>query len=108
MEKELLEFFFQIVRKENKITASLPYNFNLMSKTIDLLSSNLIDIESELDYINLTNIFYNENWKSSDGAEKRFNRIWNILNYIYRAKISDEDMIDLLKTRSGILTIQAY
>ena len=33
--------------KENKITASLPYNFNLMSKTIDLLSSNLIDIESE-------------------------------------------------------------
>lgn len=56
----------------------------------------------------MTNQFYDESWESSEEAEERFEGIWTILRYINRASLSEEAMRDLLKTKSGILTINAY
>lgn len=93
---------------DDEETASLPYDCNLISKSIELLKNESANIGSELDYIRLTNDFYNENWKSSNEAEERFNTIWQKLNFIYRAKLSEENMIELLRTRSGILSVSVF
>ena len=61
-----------------------------------------------MDYIRLTNEFYDQSWHSSEDAEERFETIWTIVRYIYRANLSEERMIELLRTRSGLLTINSY
>ena len=43
-----------------------------------------------------------------EDAEERFETIWTIVRYIYRANLSEERMIELLRTRSGLLTINSY
>jgi DNA-directed RNA polymerase subunit RPC12/RpoP len=65
-------------------------------------------ISSELDYIKLTNEFYDQSWQSNEEAEERIETIWTIVRYIYRANLSEERMIELLRTRSGLLTINSY
>lgn len=92
--------------KENKESASLPYDNGMLEKSIDLLKSYCI--YSELDYITLTNEFYDKSWKRDTESEKRFEEIWKRVNYIYRVDLSDEELVELLRTRSGILTINAY
>jgi hypothetical protein len=66
-------------------------------------------IRSEYDYITITNEFYSKNWTSeSKEAQERYEEIWQELSYIYRANMSEEKMIDLLRTRSGIISVIAY
>jgi hypothetical protein len=65
-------------------------------------------ISSEMDYVRLTNQFYDQSWESSEEAEERYETIWTIVRYIYRANLSEEHMIELLRTRSGLLTINSY
>ena len=66
-------------------------------------------ITSEYDYITMTNEFYNKNWTSkSKEAQERYEEIWQELSYIYRPDLSEEKMIDLLRTRSGIISVIAY
>ncbi len=93
---------------EDKKKASLPYDERLINESIELLKDSSDLIQSEYDYIKLTNRFYDENWKNSNEAEQRFNTIWKKLNFIYRARLAEEEMIELLRTRSGILSVQAY
>jgi hypothetical protein len=61
-----------------------------------------------MDYVRLTNQFYNQSWRSSEEAEERYETIWTIVRYIYRANLSEERMIELLRTRSGLLTINSF
>ena len=49
-----------------------------------------------------------QSWQSNEEAEERFETIWTIVRYIYRANLSEERMIELLRTRSGLLTINSY
>jgi hypothetical protein len=87
---------------------SLPYDPELLGSSISLLREEAKSIVSELDYLNLTNRFYDQYWNRSEEAEERFEEIWNQVHYIYRANLSEEGMIKLLRTRSGIMTINAY
>lgn len=86
----------------------LPYDSRLLNQSVKLLSEEYNKITSELDYIRLTNRFYDENWQSSIEAEERFGRIWRAVYYIYRVDLSDIEMQKLLRTRSGLVTVNAY
>ena|SRR5436309_6189201 len=61
-----------------------------------------------MDYVRLTNQFYNQSWQSSEEAEERYETIRTIVRYIYRANLSEERMVELLRTRSGLLTIYSF
>ena len=104
----LIRFFLPEGWQENKEKRSLPYDEKLLSASIALIKDQAQKITSEYDYITLTDNFYHQNWKSGKEAEERYEEIWQELSYIYKANLSDEKMIDLLKTRSGILTVTAY
>ena len=56
----------------------------------------------------LTNQFYDESWESSEEAEERFEEIWTQLRYINRASLYEESMRDLLRTRSGLISINSF
>lgn len=87
----------------------MPYDKQLLSASIDIIKNRSPKISSELDYIEITNDFYNKNWTSnSEEADERYEGIWQELSYIYKANLSDEKMMDLLRTRSGIVTVTAY
>jgi CRISPR-associated endonuclease/helicase Cas3 len=92
----------------NRNVASLPYDQDLLDSSVSLLRDEAQSISSELDYLNLTNMFYDRYWNRSEESEERFEEIWNQVHYIYRANLSEEGMIELLRTRSGIMTINAY
>jgi CRISPR-associated endonuclease/helicase Cas3 len=93
---------------ENKDRSSLPYDKELLSASILMIKDRAAKITSEYDYITLTDDFYNKNWKSSPEAEKRYEEIWQELSYIYKADLSEEKMMDLLRTRSGMVNVTAY
>lgn len=92
----------------NKNVACLPYDADLLDSSISLLREEAQSIGTELDYLDLTNRFYGQYWKRSEEPEERFEEIWNQVHYIYRANLSEEGMIELLRTRSGIMTLSAY
>jgi CRISPR-associated endonuclease/helicase Cas3 len=85
-----------------------PYDPDMLKNSKDLIREKAHTISSEMDYIRLTNEFYDQSWQSSQDAEERFETIWTIVRYIYRANLSEERMIELLRTRSGLLTINSY
>ena len=87
---------------------SLPYDSRMLDNSIRLLRQEADTITSELDYVRLTNQFYDESWESSEEAEETFEQIWTQLRYINRASLSEESMRELLRTRSGIVTINSY
>jgi hypothetical protein len=87
---------------------ALPYDSHMLGNSIRLLRQEAHTISSELDYVRLTNQFYDESWESSEEAEERFEEIWTQLRYINRANLSEEIMRDLLRTRSGLITISSY
>jgi hypothetical protein len=58
--------------------------------------------------VRLTNQFYDESWESSEEAEERFEEIWTQLRYINRASLYEESMRDLLRTRSGLISINSF
>jgi CRISPR-associated endonuclease/helicase Cas3 len=94
---------------ENKEKNSLPYDERLLSASIAIIKDRATKITSELDYISITNDFYNENWTSnSKEVEERYERIWQELSYIYKANLSEPEMIKLQRTRSGIISVTAY
>jgi CRISPR-associated endonuclease/helicase Cas3 len=92
----------------NNRTSSLPYDYEMLSDSIAIIEEEANNITSELDYVTLTNLFYDQSWQSSQEAEERFEEIWNRVHYVYRANLSEEGMMDLLRTRSGILTVNSY
>lgn len=92
----------------NDRKSALPYDFNMLHDSIELIQREVNNINSELDYVRLTNLFYDQSWQSSQEAEERFEGIWNRLRFVYRANLSDEGMMELLRTRSGIMTINAF
>jgi len=106
----LIRVFLPEGWQENKEKSSLPYDEELLSASIALIKDRAAKIRSEYDYVTLTNDFYDKNWKSSKEAEERYEEIWqdSSISYIYKANLSEEKMIDLLKTRSGMLSVTAY
>ena len=92
----------------NTESSSLPYDYNMIRDSIKLIEEEADHITSEFDYIRLTNVFYDQSWQRSEEAEERFEEIWNRVRYVYRANLSEEVMMELLRTRSGILTVGAY
>jgi CRISPR-associated endonuclease/helicase Cas3 len=89
---------------ENKEKNSFPYDQVLLSASIAMIKDRAPKITTEYDYITITNDFYNKNWiSSSKEAQERYEEIWQELSYIYKANLSEEKMIDLLRTRSGIV-----
>ena len=76
-----------------------PYNPDMLKNSKELVREKAHTISSELDYIKLTNEFYDQSWQSNEEAEERFETIWTIVRYIYRANLSEERMIELLRTR---------
>jgi CRISPR-associated endonuclease/helicase Cas3 len=94
---------------ENKDKSSLPYDNELFSASIAMIRDRALQITSEYDYVTITNDFYNENWTSSSReAQERYEQIWEELSYIYKADLSEERMVELLRTRSGIVNVTAY
>ena len=94
---------------ENKEKNILPYDQELLSASIAMIRDRAPDIASEYDYITITNDFYDQNWRSgSKESQERYEQIWEELSYIYKANLSEEKMIDLLRTRSGIVNVTAY
>lgn len=104
----LINLFLPEDWNSNKNVASLPYDPDLLDSSISLLKEEASLIGSELDYLELTNRFYDQYWNRSEESEERFEEIWNQVHYIYRANLSEEGMIGLLRTRSGIMTINSY
>lgn len=104
----LVNLFLPEEWRSNRNVASLPYDPELLGSSISLVREEARSIVSELDYLDLTNRYYDQFWSRSEESEERFEEIWNQVHYIYRAKLSEEGMIELLRTRSGIMTINAY
>ena len=93
---------------ENRRTSSLPYDENLLEGSLTILENEIQNINSEWDYVRLTNLFYDRYWQPNVQAEQRFEEIWNELNFIYRANMAEEHIRELLQTRAGIVTATAY
>jgi len=87
-----------------------PYKKQYLEVSLGLLEEVSSKYNSELDYVELTNDFYNSIWDYLKKEEEdRYQRMWKLyLNYIFSADLSDIRVQELLKTRSGILTIPAY
>ena len=85
-----------------------PYDSRMLKNSVELILEKAQSISSEMDYVRLTNEFYDQSWQPSEEAEERYETIWMIVSYIYRADLSEEGMIKLLRTRSGLLTINSY
>lgn len=85
-----------------------PYEPKLLSTAIDMLQQQG-EIRSEWDYVILTNRFYDTIWNEIrvDSVD-RFCKIWDRLRYIYSADLSDTQTAELLRTRSGIVSISAF
>lgn len=82
-----------------------PYKF--LETALNILE-NSGKINSELEYLKLTNLFYDEIWAEiKKNEENRYKKIWKELSYIYSADLTDEQIQKLLKTRSGIISIPA-
>ena len=94
--------------KENEESASLPYDHRMLKDSISIVKKYTNKISSELDYIKLTNEFYDKSWEKDVESEKRFGEIWRKVSYIYRVDLSDEEMVKLLRTRSGMITVSGY
>ena len=56
----------------------------MIQNSVELILEKANSISSEMDYIPLTNKFYDQSWKSSQDAEERYETIWNTVRYIYR------------------------
>jgi CRISPR-associated endonuclease/helicase Cas3 len=86
-----------------------PYNEKLLNHSIDIIANEEDNIKSEYDYVRITNRFYDDIWDDikSEG-DNRFYNIWNKCKYIYSINLEDEEAQELLKTRSGILSIPVY
>lgn len=84
-----------------------PYNKKFLETSLNILE-NLNNINSEFEYLKLTNLFYDEIWTEiKKNEENRYKKIWKELGYIYSADLTDEQIQKLLKTRSGIINIPA-
>ena len=88
--------------------ASRPYDQALLEHAVDIIRQESPNITTEWDYVRLTNLFYNNNWQSDPAAERRFAEVWNTLRYIYRANLGEERIRELLQTRSGYITVNAF
>lgn len=86
-----------------------PYQQDLLRKAIDLITAEQGNTNSEWDYVRITNMFYNEIWDSiRDDSDERFYSIWDKTRYIFSADLSDEETQELLRTRSGMISIPAF
>jgi len=84
-----------------------PYNKKFLETALNILE-NSDKINSELEYLKLTNLFYDEIWAEiKKNEENRYKKIWKELRYIYSVDLTDEQVQKLLKTRSGIINIPA-
>ncbi|WP_290596144.1 MULTISPECIES: CRISPR-associated helicase Cas3' [unclassified Archaeoglobus] len=84
-----------------------PYNKKLLETALNILENSDM-INSEFEYLRLTNLFYDEIWAEiKKNEENRYKKIWKELSYIYSADLTDEQIQKLLKTRSGIINIPA-
>lgn len=86
-----------------------PYQQNLLRKATELIAVEQKNIHSEWDYVLLTNKFYDEIWDSiRDDSDERFYSIWDSTRYVFSADLSDEETQELLRTRSGIVSVPAF
>jgi len=87
-----------------------PYEKNLLLyHGVPLIHDWQSKIQSEWDYLEMGNQFYEEMWNQfcSPKDEARYDDVWNKLSYIFSADLSDTEIKRLLQTRSGILTLPA-
>lgn len=68
------------------------------------------EIRSESDYLTMANQFYDQVWYEfkSPEDERRYEEVWNVLSYLYSADLSDTEVLKLLRTRSGVITLPAF
>jgi CRISPR-associated endonuclease/helicase Cas3 len=86
-----------------------PYQQDLLRKATDIIAAEQAGINSEWDYVRITNMFYNEIWDSiRNDSDERFYSIWDKTRYIFSADLSDEETQELLRTRSGMVSISAF
>lgn len=71
----------------NNRASSLPYDYKMLDDSIAIIEEEAENITSELDYVTLTNLFYDQSWQSSQEAEERFEEIWNRV-HMYIEQIS--------------------
>jgi len=101
--KTFVDYNIKIFEPENYH----PYNKDFMEIALSILEG-INRVNSELDYLNLTNKFYNKIWSDIKREEEnRYKKIWKELSYLYSINFSNEQMQKLLKTRSGIINIPA-
>jgi CRISPR-associated endonuclease/helicase Cas3 len=86
-----------------------PYEKEAMEKAEHLLREVSGKITSELDYLKLTNHYYSELWPSlrHEETEDRYQTVWEKLQYLYSADLSDKEIQQLLQTRNGTISIPA-
>lgn len=85
-----------------------PYESKLLDTAINIIQ-NASNIRSEWDYVVLTNKFYDNIWNEVRvEQEDRFCNIWENLKYIYSVDLSDREIAELLRTRTGIVSIPAF
>jgi CRISPR-associated endonuclease/helicase Cas3 len=86
-----------------------PYQQALLRKAIDLISMKQGNISSEWDYVRIANMFYDDIWDSiRNDSDERFYSIWENTRYIFSADLSDEETQELLRTRTGSVSIPAF
>jgi len=86
-----------------------PYEKQAMEKAEHMLREVSGKITSELDYLKLTDQYYSELWPSlrHEEAEERYQTVWEKLQYLYSADLSDKEIQQLLQTRTGMISIPA-
>jgi CRISPR-associated endonuclease/helicase Cas3 len=86
-----------------------PYEETFLQEGFKILEEYSGKISSELDYITMTDDFYARIWDAMcSETEDRYQEVWNATSYIYSADLSDEETQQLLRTRSGLISIPAY
>lgn len=86
-----------------------PYEPKLLDSAVEIVIHHMDKVRSEWDYVELTDRFYSMVWNEVwVGHEDRFHRVWDKLQHIYSVDLNDREVAELLKTRSGMVSIPAF
>ncbi|GIU72272.1 MAG: CRISPR-associated helicase/endonuclease Cas3 [Candidatus Nitrosocaldaceae archaeon] len=85
-----------------------PYDKKLLETAMNIIVEEEGNINSEFDYLRITNRFYDEIWDDIKiESDNRFYYVWNKCKYLYSIDLRDEEAQELLTTRKGIISIPA-
>ncbi len=85
-----------------------PYDKKPLDVAVNIIAEECNNIVSELDYLKMTNRFYDMIWDEiKEDHDKKFYDIWDKCRYIYSIDLRDEEAQKLLTTRKGLISITA-